>query len=159
MNARVHRTAAAALATGLLFALSACSDDDDSAAQATPTPAATVEATPSAAASSGASAEPSDSASPSASSDADQGTVVTIDLVDGKPKDKLPNITINKGDVITLVITSDKAYEIHVHATDTAIDVTPGETVTKTITVDAAPGTYEVEVEDTGFKLFSIVVK
>lgn len=158
MNARAHRTAAAALATSLLLVLSACGDDDDdSAAQATP--AATVEATPSSAASSDASAEPSDSASPSASSDADQGTVVTIDLVNGKPKDKLPTITVNKGDKVTLVITSDKDYEVHVHATDTAIEVPAGETVTKTLTVDAAPGTYEVEVEDTGFKLFSIVVK
>ena len=45
------------------------------------------------------------------------------------------------------------------HATDTAIDVPAGETVTKTITVDAAPGSYEVEVEETGFKLFTLVVK
>ena len=158
MNARANRTAAAALAASLLFVLSACSDDDDDSATQS-TPAATVEATPSATPSSDASAEPSDSASPSASSDADQGTVVTIDLVDGKPKDKLPNITVNKGDKVTLIITSDKDYEVHVHATDTAINVTAGQTVTKTITVDAAPGTYEVEVEDTGFKLFSIVVE
>jgi len=156
MNARVHRAAAAALAASMLLVLSACGDDkDDNAAQATPE--VTTEATPSVSPSSDASAEPSDSASPS--SDADQGTVITIDLVDGKPSEKLPNVTINKGDKVTLVITSDKDYEVHVHATDTAINVTAGQTVTKTITVDAAPGTYEVEVEDTGFKLFSIVVK
>ena len=150
MNAR--RTAAAVAAASLLFVLTACSDDsDDNATQATPTSAATVEATPS----TDASSEPSSSSSP----DADQGTVITINLVGGKPSDKLPNVTIDKGDKITLVITSDKDYEVHVHATDTAIDVKAGETVTKTITVDAAPGTYEVEVEDTGFKLFSIVVK
>jgi VCBS repeat-containing protein len=158
MNAR--RTAAAVLAASLMFALSACGDDKkDTASQPTPT----VEATPSAEASSSASpdasAEPSDSASPGASSAADQGTVITIKLVDGKPSEKLPNVTINKGDKVTLVITSDKDYEVHVHATDTAINVTAGQTVTKTLTVDAAPGTYEVEVEDTGFKLFSIVVK
>jgi len=153
MNARAHRTAAAALATSLLFVLSACSDDDDdSAAQSTPTSAATVEATPSASA--------SESASPSSTSEADQGTVVTIKLVDGKPSEKLdPTITISKGDKITLVITSDKAAEVHVHATDTAIEVAAGETVTKTITVDAAPGSYEVEVEDTAFKLFTLIVK
>lgn len=151
MNVRAHRTAVAALATSLLFVVSACSDDGDgSAAQATPTSA--VEATPS--------ASPSDSASPSSTSDADQGTVVTINLVDGKPSEKLDStVTIHQGDKITLVITSDKASEVHVHATDTAIQVAAGETVTKTITVDAAPGSYEVEVEDTGFKLFTLVVK
>jgi hypothetical protein len=111
-----------------------------------------VEATPSASA--------SESASPSSTSDADQGTVVTIHLVDGKPSEKLDStVTINKGDKITLVITADKDSEVHVHATDTAIQVAAGETVTKTITVDAAPGSYEVEVEDTGFKLFTLVVK
>jgi hypothetical protein len=154
MNAR--RTTAAAAAASLLFVLTACGDDkNDKASQATTTPVATVETTPSADASS----EPSDSASPSSSADADQGTVIKIDLVNGKPSEKLPNVTITKGDKITLIITSDKDYEIHVHATDTAINVTAGETVTKTITVDAAPGSYEVEVEDTGFKLFTLVVK
>jgi hypothetical protein len=157
MNARAQRAAAAALATSLLFVLSACGDDkDDNASQTTPTSAATVEATPSG----DASAEPSDSASPSSTSDEDQGTVITINLVDGKPSEKLDSsYTVSKGDKVTLIITSDKDYEVHVHATDTAIEVAAGKTVTRTITVDAAPGSYEVEVEDTGFKLFTLVVK
>lgn len=150
MNARLTRTAAA-LAAGLVLLVAGCGSDKKDTSSPASTPAATVATTPGAAASS--SAEPSESASP-------VGQTITIDLVNGKPSKKLDaTYTVNKGDTITLVITSDKAYEVHVHATDTKIEVTPGPPVTKTITVDAAPGSYEVEVEDTGFKLFTIVVK
>lgn len=156
MNRPAHRTAAAVLAATLVLLVAGCSDDDgDTAAQdPTPTPVATVEASPS--------AEPSatSSASSSASAEAEDGKTITIDLEDGKPTEKVgPSVTVSKGDKLTLVITSDKAYEVHVHGVDISIDVTPGDTVTKTFTVDLAAGSYEVEVEETGFLLFNLVVK
>lgn len=149
---RPARISAAALTATLVLLVAGCSDDDDDTAaqEPTPTPLVTAQASPSA------------EASPSASStaEAEDGQTITIDLVDGKPAEKLDStITVAKGDKITLVITSDKDYEVHVHAGDIPIKVTAGETVTKTITIDASPGSYEVEVEETGFKLFTLVVK
>ncbi|GAA0611306.1 hypothetical protein GCM10009547_11690 [Sporichthya brevicatena] len=159
MNRPAYRTAAAALAASLLLVLAACGDDDDDAAQdPTPTPAATV--TPSASPSADASASPSDSASPSASADAEEGQRIEINLVDGKPTEKVgPTVSVAKGEKLTLVITSDKAQEIHVHGLDEYIKVGAGETVTKTFTVDIAAGSYEVEVHDGSVLLFKLQVK
>lgn len=158
MNRPAHRTATAALAATLVLLVAGCGDgDDDTAAQEpTPTPVGTASATPSAEPSASASA----SSSSSASADAEDGQTITIDLENGKPTEKVgPSVTVAKGDKLTLVITSDKAYEVHVHGLDISIDVQPGDTVTKTFTIDLAAGSYEVEVEETGFLLFNLVVK
>ena len=155
MNRPAHRAAAAALAVSLLLVFAGCGDDDDgTAAQPTPTPVATAASTPS--------AEPSSDASSSASpsADAEDGQTITIDLENGKPTEKVgPTVSVAKGDKLTLVITSDKAYEVHVHGLDISIDVPAGETVTKSFTVDIVAGSYVVEVEETGFTLFTLQVK
>lgn len=163
MNALGRRTAAA-LAAALCFVLAGCGDDDDdSASQPTSTPAATVEsspdATPDASADPSSSASPSASASASASADAAEGQTIKINIVDGKPDTKIGTITVKKGDKLTLVITSDADHEVHIHAGDISVDVTKGDTVTKTITVNSSPGSYEVEIEDNGTLLFTLVVK
>jgi FtsP/CotA-like multicopper oxidase with cupredoxin domain len=162
MNSRAHRLAAAASAVSLLFAVGGCGKNkNDTTTQPTPTPVATtIEATPSASSSPGASAEPSSSASSSASPDAAAGQTITINLVNGKPSEKLaPVVEVTKGDTLTLVITSDKDYEVHVHGVDLPIEVKAGQTVTKTFPVNIATGSYEVEVEQTSFLLFHLLVK
>ncbi|MBA3742250.1 hypothetical protein [Sporichthya sp.] len=162
MNRPAHRTAAAALAATLVLLVAGCTDDDDGTAaqEPTPTPVATAASTPSAEPSASASTSSSASPSSSAGTDAEDGQTITIDLANGKPTEKVgPSVTVAKGDKLTLVFTSDKAYKVHVHGVDLSIDVEPGETVTKTFTVDLAAGSYEVEVEETGFLLFNLVVK
>lgn len=160
MNARLRHTVAAALAAGLLLGTAACGDDEDATEGAAPAATTSASAVPSDEPSDGPSADASESASPSASAEAEDGTTVTIDLVGGKPSEKVgPIVKVAKGDELTIVVTTDKAYEIHVHGLDLTIDAKPGETVTKTFTVDLAAGSYEVEVEETGLLLFNLQVK
>ncbi|WP_019874731.1 hypothetical protein [Sporichthya polymorpha] len=158
MNRPAYRTAAAALAASLLLVLTACGDDDDDTAAQDPTPTPVASGTPSASPSASASADAS--ASPSASADAEEGKRIEINLVDGKPTEKVgPTVSVAKGEKLTLVITSDKAQEIHVHGLDEYIEVGAGETVTKTFTVDLAAGSYEVEVHEGSVLLFNLQVK
>lgn len=147
MNCLAPRIAAA-LAASLLLVLGGCGDDenDTTAQDPTPTPAVTTEATP--------------RASASASADAAEGQTIEINLENGKPTEKVgPTVTVAKGDKLTLVITSDSAQEIHVHGLDTYIEVPAGETVTKTLTITLAAGSYEVEVHETEVVLFNLQVK
>ena len=98
--------------------------------------------------------------SASASADAEDGQTIEINLVKGKPTEKVgPTVTVAEGDKLTLVITSDEDQEIHVHGLDIYIEVPAGETVTKTLTIDLAAGSYEVEVHETEILLFNLKVK
>jgi uncharacterized cupredoxin-like copper-binding protein len=95
-------------------------------------------------------------ASPSATP---AGIVVHIDLVNGKPKVRPEAIVkVNKGETFTLIATSDKAYEIHIHGYDKKLELTPGQVGTETFVCDQT-GTFEVEIEDTSTHLFSLQVR
>ena len=97
-------------------------------------------------------------ASPSASPST-AGVVVHIDLVGGKPKERPEAIVkVTKGETFTLIATSDKAYEIHIHGYDKKLELTPGQTGTVTFTADQT-GTFEVEIEDTSTHLFNLQVR
>jgi hypothetical protein len=96
------------------------------------------------------------SASPSATP---AGVVVHIDLVNGKPATRPQAIVkVNKGETFTLIATSDKAYEIHIHGYDKKLQLTPGQTGTVSFTADQT-GTFEVEIEDTSTHLFNLQVR
>lgn len=154
MTARIRQTLAAALASGLLLGAAGCSDNDD---DVTGAPAATSEATPSAAASEEPSAEATASESPSATAGAD-GVTVTLDLVNGKPAERPDSVVkLEKGQTFTLIATSDKAYEIHIHGFDKSIDLEPGEEG-KVSFVANETGSFVVEVEESGFELFTLQV-
>lgn len=158
------------LTAASLLLLAGCGGDDDKADDAvvppvqpavtsTATPTGTPSVDPSASATPSDSASASASPSGSASASADQGTVIEINLVAGKPEPVLePTQKFAKGDTITIRVTTDKAYEIHVHGYDYSIDAKPGETVEKTFTLDKQ-GSFEVEVEETGKLLFNLQVR
>lgn len=137
-----------------MILLAGCGGDDDTDDVAVPPqqPPATAAAMPSE--TPGAASE---SPSPSASA-LEEGTVIEINLVGGKPD---PALTLNqkfaKGDTVTIKVTTDKAYEVHVHGYDYTIDAVPGQTVTKTFVLDKT-GSWEVEVEETHKLLFNFVV-
>lgn len=139
---------------GTLILVAGCGDDDDGSVPQPPIPEVRAEASSSAAPNSDTA-----KATSAAPVDAVEGQTIEIDLVGGKPTEKIGNVTVAEGDTITLVVTSDKAYEVHVHGLDVSMAVAAGETATKTFAVDLAPGSYEVEVEDTGFLLFNLKVE
>lgn len=98
----------------------------------------------------------STTASPSATP---SGVVVHIDLVNGKPTVRPEAIVkVKKGETFTLIATSDKAYEIHIHGYDKKLELTPGQVGTETFVADET-GTFEVEIEDTSTHLFSLQVR
>lgn len=148
-----------------LLLLAACGNDKTSDAVVPPvapavTSAATPSETPSAGATPSGTPSASASASPSQSADASaEGTVIEINLIAGKPEPKLDlNQEFKKGDTVTVQVTTDKAYEIHIHGYDYTLDAKPGEVVTKTFVLDKS-GSYEVEVEETGKLIFNLVVR
>jgi hypothetical protein len=55
------------------------------------------------------------------------------------------------------VVSSDEVHEIHVHGFDQSAEIPAGGTKTIQFTADLT-GTWEVEIEDTGFKLFDLQV-
>jgi FtsP/CotA-like multicopper oxidase with cupredoxin domain len=151
-----------ALAAASLLLLAGCGGGDDKADDAVVPPvqpAVTAAATPSETPSVTATPSDSASASPSASASADQGTVIEINLVGGKPDPVLePTQRFAKGDTITIRVTTDKAYEVHIHGYDYSLDAKPGETVEKTFTLDKQ-GSFEVEVEELSKLLFNLQVR
>ncbi len=154
-----------ALSAASLLLLAGCGGSDDTNDAVVPpvtavaTPSETPNATPSDSASPGATESASASPSESASASADEGTVIAINLVSGKP-DPQPalNQKFEQGDTVTITVTSDKAYELHVHGYDYSLDVKPGETVKKTFVLDKT-GSFVVEVEETGRTVFNLVVQ
>ncbi len=168
---RARRRFAAVLTASVLLLTAACGSKDDNAEESTGSPEVTSAA--SAQASEEPSEEPSESASPEASSSSgsssESGKVVesmdgktvtlALELVDGKPKVRPPvKVDVKKGQTFELFVTSDKAYEIHVHTYDETVDLKPGKEGKISFVADKT-GSFEVEVEDTKFKLFDLQVK
>jgi hypothetical protein len=56
-------------------------------------------------------------------------------------------IKVAKGQVVRLVVTSDKADEVHLHGYDEHVDVRAGGTVSLTVRA-TIPGVFECELED-----------
>jgi len=146
-----NRFRVAVMASAALLVLAGCggsSDDSSSAAAPTPTP---THAT-----------APVGVPSPVPTA----GLVIHIDLVGGKPKTRpQPIVKVTKGETITIVATADKfykgttRYEIHVHGFDYKLELTPGQTITKTFTANQPAGTYEVEIENTSAHLFNLQIR
>jgi len=66
-------------------------------------------------------------------------------------------IAVAVGDTVALVITADRADEVHVHGYDLTADLSPGEPAT--ITFEATvPGVWEVELHDAGLPLAELEV-
>jgi hypothetical protein len=84
-------------------------------------------------------------------------TEIRIDVVDGAPEGGIVRETVEKGDRIVLVVTSDVADEIHLHGYDVSRDVAAGGTVRLPFKA-TIPGRFEVELEDRGVQIADISV-
>jgi nitrous oxide reductase len=85
-------------------------------------------------------------------------TVVRIVIENGAPKGGIVRQTVDKGDLVLLVVQSDVADEIHLHGYDISRDVAAGGTARITFTA-TLPGRFEVELEDHGVQIADLTVE
>lgn len=83
--------------------------------------------------------------------------VPVIEVKDGESVDGVLELSVDKGDDIRFIVTSDAAYEVHLHGYDLAQDVEAGGKVTFDVpaTLD---GVFEVELEETVTPIAEITV-
>jgi hypothetical protein len=86
-----------------------------------------------------------------------QATVITIDVVDGKPEGGIARPSVEHDDRVVLVVNSDTADEVHVHGYDLSKDVEAGGTVRITFAATIR-GRFEIELENTGVQLAELTV-
>jgi predicted ribosomally synthesized peptide with SipW-like signal peptide len=84
-------------------------------------------------------------------------TEVKIVVVNAAPQGGIVRQTVNQGDEVVLVVTSDVADEIHLHGYDLSRDVEAGGTVRLPFTA-TIPGRFEAELESRGVQIADITV-
>ena len=133
--------ALALFGAGLLLA--SCGGDEEEAVTTTsPTDSQTVTAT---------------SQTTETSTQHEGPTIVRVAVAGGIPEGGIVRETVDKGDKVVLVVTSDVADEIHVHGYDVSRDVVAGGTAR--VAFDATiPGRFEVELESRGAQIAEITV-
>jgi nitrous oxide reductase len=85
-------------------------------------------------------------------------TVVRIVIENGAPKGGIVRQTVDKGDLVLLVVQSDVADEIHLHGYDISRAVAAGGTARITFTA-TLPGRFEVEIEERGAQIADLTVQ
>jgi plastocyanin len=67
------------------------------------------------------------------------------------------DISATQGDTVTLHVTADAAFELHLHGYNRKLELKPGKTSTLTFKADTA-GSFEMENEDTSHHLGTLTV-
>jgi len=155
-----HRsTVPAAMTAGAVAAvltLAGCGSDSPSGTQAGPAATAPAAGTPPAGTAPTATA---DGAGPAAqATNAARVKTITVRVADGKVTPKPGRVSVARGETVRLVVTSDVADEVHVHAYDQEAPLTPGKPATLQF-VASQPGLFEVETHHSGLILFQLLVR
>ncbi|MGI8887079.1 MAG: hypothetical protein ACR2G9_09210 [Gaiellaceae bacterium] len=87
----------------------------------------------------------------------EQPTIVRVRVVGGSPKGGIVRETVQKGDRVVLVVTSDVADHVHLHGYDIMRDVAAGGTARIRFRA-TVPGRFEVELEDRGAQIADLTV-
>jgi hypothetical protein len=87
----------------------------------------------------------------------EQPTVVRVRVLDGAPKGGIVRKTVEKGDRVVLVVTSDVSDHVHLHGYDLMRDVAAGGTARIRFRA-TLPGRFEVELEDRGAQIADLTV-
>lgn len=90
--------------------------------------------------------------------DVERPTIVRVRVVGGSPQGGIVRETVQQGDRVVLVVTSDVADEVHLHGYDLTRDVTAGGTVRIRFRA-TVPGRFEVELEDRGAQIADLTVE
>jgi hypothetical protein len=160
----MNRTSRALATVTLLVALAvplACGDDDDGdvASTGTTIPSPTTSTTGAGATTTA--GAPATTVRPTTTTatttTAATGNVIEVTVADGKVTGG-GRKQVDKGEPLTLRVTSDEADEVHVHGYDLKVDLEVGQPGEITFTPDVA-GVYEVELEDAGLQLLELEVK
>jgi hypothetical protein len=85
-------------------------------------------------------------------------TVVRVRVVDAAPSGGIVRETVEQGDRVVLVVTSDVSDEIHLHGYDISRDVAAGGTVRLPFRA-TVPGRFEAELESRGVQIAEITVR
>lgn len=100
---------------------------------------------------------PTQTGTPGATEDTADETI-RVSVQDGEASPPPDRVTVQQGDRVRIVVTSDQSDEVHVHGYDETVDLEPDEPGTVEFTADQ-PGLYEVETHDSGTLLFQLVVE
>lgn len=130
-------------------ALVGCGDTQDPTVSGSPT------ATPPETPSTDATSTPSQPSS--VTTDEATGERIEITVSDGQVQGP-GSVSVEVGTEVELLVTSDVADHIHVHGYDIFQAVAAGETASLSFTADL-PGTWEVELEDSGTHLVELQVQ
>jgi ABC-type glycerol-3-phosphate transport system substrate-binding protein len=87
-----------------------------------------------------------------------ESAVVRIVVVNGAPKGGIVRKSVDKGDRVVIVVTSNVADEVHLHGYDISRDVAAGGTVRVAFNA-TLPGRFEVELEDRGIQIGDLTVQ
>lgn len=143
---------AAALLTGSL-ALASCGGDDDETSGTT-----TETTTTTATNSQTVTATETTTSETTTEPEVEKPTVVRVTVVNGAPEGGIVRATVDQGDRVRLVVTSDVADEIHLHGYDVSRAVAAGGAVTLAFRA-TIPGRFEAELEERGVQIADITVE
>jgi hypothetical protein len=87
-----------------------------------------------------------------------QVTTVRIVVRGGKVVGGLVRATVEQGEKVAIVVSSDVADEVHLHGYDKSTEVAPGK-LARLVFVASIPGRFEVELEDRGLQIADIRVQ
>jgi hypothetical protein len=87
----------------------------------------------------------------------DDPTVVRVRVRGGVPVGGIARPTVDKGDQVVLIVTSDVADEVHVHGYDLSRDVSRGQPA-RIIFRATIVGRFEIELEDRGVPIAELTV-
>jgi hypothetical protein len=87
-----------------------------------------------------------------------QPTVIEIRIVGGKPAGGIKHVTVEKPDLVDLVVHSDVADEVHLHGYDLHQDVEAGGTARIRFQAKIQ-GVFEAELEDRKLQILELTVK
>ncbi|MBQ0900946.1 hypothetical protein [Micromonospora sp. U21] len=146
----------AVLATGLVTALlaTACGQDSDPSV-ATPSTPPTAAAPPSATTA----PTPSGSATPSASASTPAvDRQITVTIAKRRVDPPTARVTVGKGELVRITVTSDVSDELHVHGYDLGARLPAGTPGSVEFRADKT-GLFEVETHESELVLFQLVVR
>ncbi len=135
-----HTVPALALAATLLVAGCGGDDPETTTPSSTPPPSST----------SAAATTPSETAF--------AGTEIVVAVKGGKVDPPTHRVKVAKGTEVRLLVTSDKADELHVHGYEIEKELPAGEQVTVDFTADQT-GLFEIETHETELQLAQLEVR